>query len=151
MSTDFRINIGLLNIGSVQTKKSVARNSITCLNAYMLWIGADCYSIKPAEALKKYPQKKWITINIIWVRKMILKQDPEGLVAMRNEYTKKTGNDWKEASLRDVLMTLGDCSELWKKGKVLIDGNPNVKAIFQQIGVNDPKLTTETINYLKNI
>jgi hypothetical protein len=130
---------------------STNENNLICLNAYMLWIGANCYAIKPSEAFKKYPENLWSIETIVWVRTMILSQDTEGLSAMRSEYSTKTGKDWKIASLSDVYKTLGNCSELWKKGKVLIGSMPNVKAIFEQGGINDPKLTMLTTKYLKTI
>ena len=116
-----------IEVGSPQ---DIAMREKTCLNAYMFWIGADCYAIKPDEARDKFAKKLWWDYSQNWIRTMILSQDTEGLTAMREEYTKQTGKDWKAASLNDVKKTLGFCSDLYEQGKVLINGQPNVRAIL---------------------
>ena len=107
-----------------------------CLNGYMFWTKTNCYSMTPAQAQEKFPENLWWvedsaeqTAFTSWVQSMILKQDVEGLDAMREEYTKVTGQDWKTAKLYDVYSKLGHCKELWKAGKVLIKGDPNLGAL----------------------
>ena len=101
-----------------------------CLNAYMLWTDTCCYSMKPAEAFKKFSRELWYVSSPMWIRTIILKQDTEGLNAMRDEYTKKTGKYWKIAQLQDVKDTLEFCNELFAQGKVLINGKINLRAIL---------------------
>jgi len=116
-----------ITIGSDEDIKIKERNS---LNAYMFWIGTDCYSIKPAEAFKKFTRELWYANSPRWINTIILTQDTEGLTAMREEYTKQTGKDWKTAHLQDVMNTLHYCKDLYAQGKVLINGKPNLSAIF---------------------
>lgn len=108
----------------------------TCLNGYMFWTQTDCYSMTPTQAQEKFPEKLWwveagmtTTAFTNWVQSMVLKQDKEGLDAMRTEYTEVTGLCWLTAKLYDVYRTLGDCKELWMAGKVLIKGEPNLGAL----------------------
>jgi len=108
----------------------------TCLNGYMFWTETDCYSMTPAQAQEKFPEKLWWveagispTAFTIWVQSMVLKQDKEGLDAMREEYTKVTGLCWLTAKLYDVYSKLGHCEELWTAGKVLIKGKANLRAL----------------------
>lgn len=103
-----------------------------CLNAYMFWTATDCYSMKPAEAFKQFTRELWYVDNPIWINSMILKQDEEGLKAMREEYTKKTGKDWKTAKLQDVKETLNFCQDLFAQGKVLINGLGSIQQYFNE-------------------
>jgi hypothetical protein len=123
----------------VGSNQDIAMKESTCLNAYMFWIGEDCYSIKPSEARAKFSKELWWVYNQVWIRKMILTQDPEGLTAMREEYTKKTGQDWKTAKLNDVKNVLGYCIELYQQGKVLNNGSPLFRAIMINEGVDVSK------------
>jgi hypothetical protein len=102
----------------------------------MFWIDADCYSMTPLEARDKFAKEIWWVDADRWISMMILTQDLEGLTAMREEYTKKTGKDWKTASLNSVKETLGFCQELYQQGKVMYSGSPNFKAIMINEGVD---------------
>ena len=77
----------------------------------------------------KFSIDLWLVEYPSWISSMILTQDPEGLTVMRDEYTKKTGRDWKSAKLNDVREVLGYCNDLYDKGLVLRNGIPNIKAL----------------------
>ena len=109
------------------------------LNAYMLWIGADCYSMTPAQAKENFPKELWMVDSELWVNKCILTQDPEGFNEMRKEYTKKTGKEWRKASLSEVKSTLLYCDDLFEQGKVLINGIPNVREEVKKVGIDVTK------------
>ena len=112
-----------INVGSPQYKNIQERKF---LNAYMFWIGADCFSMTPAQAKEKFPKELWMVDSEVWVRKCILTQDSEGLNEMRKEYTKRTGKEWLTATLSEVKSTLHYCIDLYAQGKVLINGMPNI-------------------------
>ena len=75
---------------------------INSMNAYMFWIAVDCFAIKPKDAFEKYSREKWWVGSNNWVFTIILNQDQDGLTALRDEYTKKTGEDWRSAKLSNV-------------------------------------------------
>ena len=116
---------------SIDSEKDMAIKRRNCLNAYMFWIGEDCYSIKVVDAFKKYGEELWWICYHSWVNSMILKQDPEGLEAMRVEYTKITGLESKSATLKNVYETLGYCQDLYANGKVMENGMPNIRAMLK--------------------
>jgi len=51
------------------------------------------------------------------------KQSHSGLDILRETYTKKSGIDWKEATLDTVFETLGWCHDMYKNGQILVCGN----------------------------
>ena len=135
-----------ISVGSKQHREMMERS---CLNAYMFWIDEDCYSISPSQARAKFSIELWWVLSDVWIRTMILSQDPEGLTAMREEYTKKKGQDWKTAKLNDVKNVLGYCRELYQQGKVLNNGEPNFRAIMINEGVDVSK--EPTISVIKKV
>ena len=66
-------------------------------------------------------------------------QDVDGLEAMRSEYTKMSGEDWKTASLGDVMRTLGFCRDLYNRAAILIDGIPNTRVELLNRGIDVSK------------
>lgn len=108
-----------INVGSPKYKDIEERK---CLNAYMFWIGVDCYSMTPAEARDKFPKELWNINSQLWIRKCILTQNLKGLDEMRKEYTRKTGKEWMKASLNEVKSTLHYSMDLYEQGKVLNNG-----------------------------
>jgi len=119
--------------------KDIQRQEMRCLNAYMFWIEADCNSMNPADARARFSKELWWVMSQHWINSMILTQDPTGLKAMRDDYTKKTGKDWKTASLNSVKDTLGFCPDLYEQGKVLINAKPNLNAILINDGLDMAK------------
>ena len=77
---------------------------------------------------------------------MLLKQDQEGYGALRKEYTNLTGQNWQTSKLCDVYSTLGDCNELYQKGLVLVNGQPNLRAIKEADIPEILRLVNEIMN-----
>ena len=83
------------------------------LHAYVTWIGYDLSTIKVADAFVQFHESKWNTIYKHWAISLISKQSQSRLNIMRETYTKKTGIDWKLATLDNVYETLGWCHEMF--------------------------------------
>ena len=127
---------------TIGSKEDIARKERSALNAYMFWTNTDCKTMTISEALIKFGRELWWDDNTSfsrWCKNLILSQDNDGLKAMRSEYTKKTGEDWKTARLGDVLKTLGFCQDLYREGSILYDGRPNIRAELSNSGVDVSK------------
>ena len=124
------------------SREDIARKERSALNAYMFWTKTDCKTMTMAEALSKFGRELWWDENAsfsTWCKNYILTQDVDGLEAMRSEYTKMSGEDWKTASLGHVMKTLGFCRDLYKRAAILIDGIPNTRVELLNRGIDVSK------------
>ena len=104
------------------------------LQAYLTWIGVDLATINVENAFTIYPNSKWDTIYKHWATTAISTQSQAGLDIMRETYTKKSGNDWKMATLDSIYQTLGWCHELYQNGLILMSGKS-----VKRVDNNTPK------------
>ena len=127
---------------TVGSEEDIARKERSALNAYMFWTKTDCKKMTMADAFSKFGRELWWDDDAsfsTWCKNYILTQDVDGLEAMRIEYTKMSGKDWKTAGLGDVRKTLGFCRDLYKRAAILIDGIPNTRVELLNRGIDVSK------------
>ena len=114
-----------IEIGSAEHTYAENKDKI---QAYLTWIGKDLRSIKVEEAFVRYPESKWNTSHTRWAINVISKQSHSGLDILRETYSKKSGIEWKMATLDSIFQTLGWCLEMYQNGRILMCGN-SIKTI----------------------
>ena len=120
-----------IDVGSTEYCYGINRAK---MQAYLTWIGVDLATINVENAFTVYPNSKWDTIYKHWATTAISTQSQAGLDIMRETYTKKTGSDWKMATLDSVYKTLGWCHELYQNGLILMSGK-----LVKRVDNNTPK------------
>ena len=98
------------NMENTETKNMETKNILDKnkekISAYLKWIDYT-YPVIFEEMFKKYPKSYWNVNLHQWTNIFINNAPINNIEKMRESYTSKTGQHWKEAKLSEVEKTIG--------------------------------------------